>query len=109
MKLSKTKSISRIKASQDTLYSLCHVMYYVSGILLFVTVISGLVLSSSSTHADTTTTRGSTVSVTVNNACTMKGGSDGTATGNSVYSATVDPGTTKEITGSKLTTSLRIY
>ena len=81
-----------------------YVLCGMTGFLLLTTIISGIVLSSSTTHADTTTTRSSAVSVTVNNACTMKGGSDGTATGNSVYSATVDPGTTKEITGSKLTT-----
>ena len=75
-----------------------------TGILLLTAIISGLILSSSSTHADTTVSRSSAVSVTVNNACTMNGGSNGTTAGNSVYSVTVNPGTTTEITGSKLTT-----
>ena len=98
MKLSKTKSISRIKASQDTLHSLCHVMYYVSGILLFVTVISGVVLSNSSTHADITSTKGSTVAVTVDSACTI-------TTGGGNYYRTITPGTSEEIVGNGINVS----
>ena len=98
MKLSKTKSISRIKASQDTLHSLCHAMYYVSGILLFITVISGVVLSSSSTHADITSTKGSSVAVTVNSACTI-------TTGGGNYYRTITPGTSEEIVGNGINVS----
>ena len=78
--------------------------YVGTGILVLTTVLCGWMLASTPSHADTTTTRSSAVSVTVNNACTMNGGSNGTTAGNSVYSATVNPGTTTEITGSKLTT-----
>ena len=78
--------------------------YVGTGILMLTTVLCGWMLASAPSHADTTVSRSSAVSVTVNNACTMNGGSNGTTAGNSVYSATVNPGTTTEITGSKLTT-----
>ena len=71
---------------------------------LSIVTISTLVLCMTTTYADTGNSNGSTVTVTVNSACTMKGGSDGTSTSDSVYSATIDPGTTEVINGSKLVT-----
>ena len=77
----------------------------IAGALLLVTLLTSTVLTNSAVKADNTKTDSSNVSVTVNSACTMKGGSDGTSdTGNSIYSATIDPGTSAEINGSKLTT-----
>ncbi|MBR0465386.1 hypothetical protein IJJ02_01170 [Candidatus Saccharibacteria bacterium] len=77
----------------------------IAGALLLVTLLTGTILTNSAVKADNTKTDSSNVSVTVNSACTMKGGSDGTSdTGNSIYSATIDPGTVAEINGSKLTT-----
>ena len=75
-----------------------------AGFLIIITLLSAFILASSPIHADTTVTRGSTVSVTVNNACTMMGGTSGTTPGDSTFSASVNPGTVTEISGSKLTT-----
>ena len=69
------------------------------------TILSGMILSSSTTHADTVT---SNATVNVNMSCTMSAapGTGGTATTDGyLYSTTIDPGTHKEIEGSILTTS----
>ena len=82
-----------------------HILYSTTGLLLLtiaiVTAISGTIITQS-VHADSTAT--SNVSVTVNTACTLAGGSNGTTTGESTYTATINPGTSQEITGSRLTT-----
>ena len=73
--------------------------------LVSITTISGAILSSANTNAASTSSDSSTVSVTVDTACTMAGGSSGTSTtGSSVFSANIEPGTTQEINGSKLVT-----
>ena len=88
----------------------CHIkrnsiLFIIPGFLLLTTLLTGLILSNSIVKAADNATDSSNVSVVVNSACTMKGGSNGTDTsGNSIYSATVDPGSTAEISGSKLTT-----
>ena len=85
--------------------SISHILCSISGVLLFATVLTGVVLSSPITKADSQKTETSNVSVTVNSACTLYGGPNGTETsGSSIYSATIDPGTSAEINGSKLTT-----
>ena len=71
-------------------------VYSMAGFLLLSTIIGGLVLSSATTHADTSKT--SSVSVTVNTACTI-------TTGGGTYSQTIDPGTYEEITGSGINVS----
>ena len=77
----------------------------IAGALLLVTLLSGTILTNSAVKADNTKTETSNVSVTVNSACTLYGGPNGTETsGSSIYSATIDPGTSAEINGSKLTT-----
>ena len=77
----------------------------IAGALLLVTLLTGTVLTNSAVKADNTKTETSNVSVTVNSACTLYGGPNGTETsGSSIYSATMDPGTSAEINGSKLTT-----
>ena len=76
-----------------------------SGVLALLTILSGGVLLSQSGYAATNSTESSNVSVTVNSACTLYGGPNGTDTsGSSIYRATIDPGTSAEINGSKLTT-----
>lgn len=75
----------------------------IAGFLLFVIMLSILGIGSFSAQA-TTNKSTSAVSVTVPNACTMLGGSSGTSTSGGVYSATIVPGGTAEISGSKLTT-----
>ena len=77
--------------------------YSITGFLLLATLISGIILASPKGYADTSVTRNSTVSVNVNNACTMTGGSSGTTVGDSTYSATINPGQRVDIDGSKLT------
>ena len=66
------------------------VLYSMTGFLLLATLISGVVLTSSSTHADTE--RKNNVSVIINSACTI-------TTGGGSYARLVSPGTTEEITG----------
>ena len=79
------------------------VLFAISGLLLLTTLLAGLILANSSSRATDNAKHGSAVAVSVNSSCTLKGGSDGTSTTDSVYSATMNAGTTEEITGSKLT------
>ena len=79
------------------------VLFAISGLLLLTTLLTGLILANSSSRATDNAKHGSAVAVSVNSSCTLKGGSDGTSTTDSVYSATMNAGTTEEITGSKLT------
>ena len=79
--------------------------YLAVGTPLLLTILTGTILTNSAVKADNTKTETSNVSVTVNSACTLYGGPNGTETsGSSIYSATIDPGTSAEINGSKLTT-----
>lgn len=93
------------KSDQNTSsnYStLAKVTCKLTGFLILTTILSGIALSSSYTHAENTKET-SNVAVTVNTSCTLMGGSDGTGTaGSYVYSATIDPGSSQEIDGSKL-------
>lgn len=76
----------------------------IPGALVSLTTISGLLLSSTITHADGNTSSSDAVSVTVDTACTMTGGPTGESTTDNTYTATIDPGTYSEISGSKLVT-----
>ena len=79
--------------------------YLAVGTPLLLTILTGTILTNSTVKADSQKTETSNVSVTVNSACTLYGGPNGTETsGSSIYSATIDPGTSAEINGSKLTT-----
>ena len=90
------------KYTNSSYSTLVKVAYKLTGFLILTTIISGIVLASSITHADETKET-SNVAVTISTSCTLKGGSDGTSTsGSAVYSASVDPGTVTEINGSKL-------
>lgn len=81
---------------------LAKVVWSLTSFLILTTILSGIILTSSITHAENTKET-SNVAVTISTSCTLKGGSDGTSTsGIAVYSASVDPGTTAEINGSKL-------
>lgn len=80
------------------------ILLSITGAFLLVILASICTLFGQATYADTGNSNGNTVSVTVNSACTMKGGSDGTSTSDNIYSATIDPGTTEVINGSKLVT-----
>lgn len=76
----------------------------IPGALVALTAVSGFLLSSVITRADST----SNASVTVEMACTMSvsAGTGGTATSDGYsYSATIDPGRSTEIPGSIMTTS----
>ena len=74
----------------------------IPGALVSLTLVSGLLLSSNISHAEESAV--DTVSVTVNTACTMTGGPTGESTTENTYTATIDPGTSSEISGSKLVT-----
>ena len=76
----------------------------IPGALATLTAVSGFVLSSTITHAVGDTTSTSLASISVGSACTMTGGATGESTTENVYSATVEPGTYEEISGSKLVT-----
>ena len=76
----------------------------IPGALATLTAVSGFVLSSTITHAVGDTTSTSSASISVGSACTMTGGATGESTTENVYSATVEPGTYEEISGSKLVT-----
>ena len=93
------------KSNQNTSSSynaLTKVACRMTGCLILATIISGITLSSSYTHAENTKET-SNVAVKVNTSCTLMGGSDGTGTaGSYVYSATIEPGSSQEINGSKL-------
>ena len=79
--------------------------YLAVGTPLLLTILTGTILTNSTVKADSSKSETSNVSVTVNSACTLYGGPNGTDTsGSSIYSATIDPGTSAEINGSKLTT-----
>ena len=96
--MKKTKVNERLSSSGGTIVTFS---------LLAIPIISGLILSFASINVDaaTTSTDSSTVTVTVDSACTMYGGSSGTSTsGGSVYSANIAPGNTQAINGSKLVT-----
>lgn len=75
-------------------------LYLGTGALLTFTILSGIILSSSPSSADAV----DSVSVTVNSACTMSGGFDGSNVTGGTYSTSINPGTSQEITGSKLVT-----
>ena len=73
--------------------------------LVAITFIIGLVLSSTLTHADGNTDVVDELDVTVNSACTMKGGPNGTDdSGSSTYTTTINAGNYVELPGSKLVT-----
>ncbi len=72
-------------------------------VLTVITIIAGVLLSSSYIHADSSTVT-VPVSITVGSACTITGGPTGESTTESNYNATINPGSLAEITGSKLTT-----
>ena len=96
--------MQRINNSQKIIHRR-QVPSIIAGALLLVTLLTGVFLSSPITKADSQKTETSNVSVTVNSACTLYGGPNGTETsGSSIYSASIDPGTSAEINGSKLTT-----
>ena len=73
-------------------------LLYSSGLLVLTTILSFIILSSSSSHADITSTKGSTVAVTVDSACTI-------TTGGGNYSRTITPGTSEEIVGNGINVS----
>ena len=68
------------------------------------TVMVGVLLSSVTIHADGNASVVDTLNVTVDSACTMTGGPTGESTTENTYTATIDPGTYEEISGSKLVT-----
>ena len=72
--------------------------------LVTTTLLTGAVLTSTITHADGNTSTSDSVSITVDSACTMTGGPTGESTTDNTYSANVNPGSSTEITGSKLVT-----
>ena len=67
--------------------------------LFTITALTGAFLMMSITHADT-----DSLSITVDSACTMTGGSTGESTTDNTFTATINPGSTSEISGSKLVT-----
>ena len=79
-------------------------LYIIPATLVTTTMLTGLVLSSTITKADGNTNVTDTVSITVDSACTMTGGPTGESTTDNTYTATIDPGTYSEISGSKLVT-----
>ena len=76
----------------------------IPGTLVMLTTISGFLLASTITHADGNTSTVDTLNITVNSACTMKGGPTGESTTDNTYQATIEPGTYQEINGSRLVT-----
>ena len=78
--------------SSDTLL---HMACGTTGFLLFVTILSGIVLASSTTYADDAGT--DTVNLTVEIACTL-------ATGGGSYSTSVNPGNYTRINGNAIST-----
>ncbi len=79
-------------------------LYIVPVVLLTTTLLTGIVLTSTITHADGNTNVTDAVSITVDSACTMTGGPTGESTTDNTYTATIQPGTHSEISGSKLVT-----
>ena len=76
-----------------------------SATLVFLTFISGIILSSTKIQADGNANMVDELSITVNSACTLKGGADGTDTsGSSTYTTTLNAGNYTELPGSKLVT-----
>ena len=74
-------------------------------VLTTITLLSGIILSSTLTHADGNTDVVDELDVTVNSACTMKGGPNGTDdSGSSTYTTTINAGNYTELPGSKLVT-----
>ena len=82
-----TKSNIGIKSSHSALF---YVTCGTTGFLLFVTILSGIILSNAHTHA--VNDNHSNVSVIVNSACTI-------TSGGGSYVKTIPPGTTEEIAG----------
>ena len=67
--------------------------------------IAGCLLTVQSSYADTSVSKTSSLTISVGNACTMTGGSNGTSTSGAYsYSATVPANTSREINGSKFVT-----
>ena len=86
---------SKIRTAIGSLYAL-------TGLSVFAVVVTVYMLTAQSTHADTTASISSAVSVSVSNACTLTGGSDGTSSTGGVYSVTVPANNYREVDGSKL-------
>lgn len=87
------------KSNQNTSSSyntLARVVCILTGFLIFTTMLSGVIITSSTTYADTTVS--SNASVIVNASCTI-------TTGGGEYSETIDPGTSKTITGNGINVS----
>ena len=84
----------KVKAKTG-LCTLLHAACGTTGFLLFVTILSGVVLASSTTHADDAGT--DTVNLTVEIACTL-------ATGGGSYSTSVNPGNYTRINGNAIST-----
>ena len=84
------------KHTNSSYSTLAKVAYKLTGFLILTTVLSGIILASSITHADTTVS--SNASVIVNASCTI-------TTGGGEYSETIDPGTSKTITGNGINVS----
>ena len=81
-------------------------LYSTCGVLVFITLLSGIILSSTITHADTTKTSTTTVNVALSCNMSIAPGTGGTATTDGYsYSANINPGTTQEIAGTIITTS----
>ena len=74
------------------------VAFIVPGFLLLTILFSGFLLSSSSIHADNSTSKTSNVAVVVNTACTI-------TTGGGIHSKTIDPGTSDTIEGNPINVS----
>ncbi len=73
--------------------------------LLTTTLLTGVILSSAFTHADGNTSSTGTLSITVDSACTIKGGASGTDdSGSSTYTTSINAGNYTELSGSKLVT-----
>ena len=74
-------------------------------VLTTITLLTGTVLSTAFTHADGNTDVVDELDITVNSACTMKGGPNGTDdSGSSTYTTTINAGNYTELSGSKLVT-----
>ena len=74
-------------------------------VLTTITLLSGIILSSTLTHADGNTSVVDELDITVNSACTIKGGPNGTDdSGSSTYTTTINAGNYTELPGSKLVT-----
>ena len=77
----------------------------IPGALVSLTAVTGILLSSITINAtDGNDSITDELEVTVDSACTMMGGASGTSTTDNTFTASIDPGTYEEISGSKLVT-----